>query len=201
MNFVGRQCLRILKNDSTATKHVLGFGRSVSFKSAYSLENLYPKSNLTIHTPKFVPEDPNAKFTGYIPLKELDITFSGSSGPGGQNVQRVNTKVDLRFNVKSATWIDDELKEKILEKYKNRINKDGYLVIKSELTRSQQLNVADAMQKLRQMIRDLIVVPVEPDLVAAEKHRLRQMKAAQERVFTKRMNGMRKRNKQALDRD
>ncbi|CAB0038965.1 unnamed protein product [Trichogramma brassicae] len=147
MNFVGRQCLRILKNDSTATKHVLGFGRSVSFKSAYSLENLYPKSNLTIHTPKFVPEDPNAKFTGYIPIKELDITFCASGGPGGQNVQRVNTKVDLRFNVKSATWIDDELKEKILEKDTEQNLDTRIERRKTELERNQKR--LQALRKVR----------------------------------------------------
>lgn len=60
------------------------------------------------------------------------------------------------------------------------------MVIKSDLTRSQQLNVADALQKLRQMIRDLIVEPVEPSELTQEKHRKSQFKAAQERVFVKR---------------
>lgn len=75
----------------------------------------------------------------------------------------------------------------IILQHQNKINKDGYLVIKSELTRSQQLNVADALQKLRQMIRDLIVIPAEPSEVTQEKHRKSQFKAAQERVFVKRM--------------
>ena len=80
--------------------------------------------------------------------------------------------------------------------HENKINKDGYLIIKSDLTRSQQLNLADAMQKLRQMIRDLIVVPAEPSELTQAKHRLRQLKSAQERLFIKRKKSDIKRNRQ-----
>lgn len=45
----------------------------------------------------------------------MDITYSTSSAPGGQNVNRVNTKVDVRFNVKNASWIKEETKEKLLD--------------------------------------------------------------------------------------
>lgn len=61
------------------------------------------------------PEDPKAKFLGYIPIEELDITYCRSGSAGGQHVNRVNTKVDLRFNVQNAKWLSDEVKEKILE--------------------------------------------------------------------------------------
>ncbi|XP_058790324.1 large ribosomal subunit protein mL62 [Phymastichus coffea] len=199
MNFVGRQCLRILKKELYSNSHSRALGRTYTYKSAYSLENLYPKSNINLYTPNFVPEDPSIKFNGYIPIKEIDITYSNSSGPGGQNVNKVSTKVDLRFSVKKATWISDEIKEKLLEKHSNQINKDGYLIIKSDLTRSRQLNVADALQKLRQMIRDLIIVPVEPDELTKEKHRKRQVKAAQERLFVKRARSQVKRDRLGLD--
>lgn len=109
------------------------------------------------------------------------MTYSCSSGPGGQNVNKVHTKVDMRFKVADADWLDASLREKILEKvchqsyfnhisifvYKNptspntyynfqnktSITKEGFLVIRSELTRSQQLNLADCMLKLRNIIR------------------------------------------------
>ena len=61
------------------------------------------------------PEDPKSKFLGYIPLEELDITYCRSGGAGGQHVNCVNTKVDLRFNVQNAKWLSEEVKEKILE--------------------------------------------------------------------------------------
>ena len=70
------------------------------------------------------------------------------------------------------------------------------MIIKSDLTRSQQLNVADALQKLRQMIRELIVVPVEPDELTKEKHRKKQLKAAHERVFVKRIKSQVKEGRQ-----
>lgn len=59
--------------------------------------------------------DPKAKFSGYIPLDKIQITYSGSSGPGGQNVNCVNTKVDLRFQVDSATWLSEEIRTKLME--------------------------------------------------------------------------------------
>jgi peptidyl-tRNA hydrolase ICT1 len=70
--------------------------------------------------------------------------------------------------------------------YQNNINKDGYLIIKSDLTRSQQLNLADALRKLRKMIRDLFIVPKQTSQYIKEKHRQRKIQAAQERVFNKR---------------
>jgi len=59
--------------------------------------------------------DPKAKFSGYIPLDKIKIKYSSSSGPGGQNVNCVNTKVDLRFQVDSATWLSEEIRTKLVE--------------------------------------------------------------------------------------
>lgn len=58
-------------------------------------------------------QDKDGKFSGYIPVDELDITYSRSSGPGGQHVNRIETKVDLRFHVQSASWISDKVKERL----------------------------------------------------------------------------------------
>jgi peptidyl-tRNA hydrolase ICT1 len=49
-------------------------------------------------------------------MDQLDITYSRSSGPGGQNVNKVNTKVEVRFQPSSATWISEDVKSKLLEK-------------------------------------------------------------------------------------
>jgi len=57
----------------------------------------------------------NKIFTGYIPVEELDITYSTSSGPGGQNVNKVNTKVDLRFKIESAQWLNEEVRQKLID--------------------------------------------------------------------------------------
>ncbi|KAF7389162.1 hypothetical protein V1477_014741 [Vespula maculifrons] len=184
MNIFTRQCVKILK---TSSKMCINSPKTFAYKSAVSLENLYPNSNLKLFTANFVPEDASAKFNGYIPIEKLTITYSRSSGPGGQNVNTVNTKVDLRFNVKDATWLSNEIKEKLLEQQKNKVNKEGYLIIKSDITRSQQLNLADALEKLRTFIRKTLQEPPQITKETAEIIRKRQLKAARERIFVKRI--------------
>lgn len=66
--------------------------------------------------------DPTAKFSGYIPLDKIEIKYSASSGPGGQNVNCVNTKVDVRFQVNSATWLSEEIRTKLLEQVINIVH-------------------------------------------------------------------------------
>ncbi|ONL95972.1 Immature colon carcinoma transcript 1 protein [Zea mays] len=78
--------------------------------------------------------DPAPKIT----LDHVTVNFARSGGPGGQNVNKVNTKVDMRFNVKEAHWLGERIKERILQAEKNRINKDGELVISSTKTRTQK---------------------------------------------------------------
>ncbi|XP_034941593.1 peptidyl-tRNA hydrolase ICT1, mitochondrial [Chelonus insularis] len=178
------------------------FTRNYCFKSIYSLEQLYPKGNPRLVTPEFVPEDLNVKFTGFIPMNQLKITYSHSSGPGGQNVNTSNSKVDLRFNVKSATWISDEIKEKLSIQERHRINKEGFLVVKSEVTRHQHLNLADALEKLRAMIRKTVAsddVTVSPE--NEELKRKRQIKAARQRIFEKRMRSEIKQHRRVSNAD
>lgn len=57
----------------------------------------------------------DVKFSGYIPIEELDVTYSRSSGPGGQNVNCVDTKVDVRFKVEGAKWIPEVVRTRLLE--------------------------------------------------------------------------------------
>ncbi|CAG2066149.1 unnamed protein product [Timema podura] len=100
-------------------------------------------------------------------LDELTVTYSRSSGPGGQNVNKVNTKVDLRFHVKSAS-LDHGRNQN-----KTRINKDGFLIIRSDKTRYQQLNLADAMERLRELVRAAAEPPGEISPETEEKLRRR----------------------------
>ncbi|CAK9173147.1 unnamed protein product [Ilex paraguariensis] len=84
-----------------------------------------------------------------ITLDHVTVNFARSGGPGGQNVNKVNTKVDMRFNVKNAHWLSERVREKIIQMEKNRINKDGELVISSTKTRTQKGNIEDALEKLQ----------------------------------------------------
>ncbi|XP_071702851.1 uncharacterized protein [Rutidosis leptorrhynchoides] len=97
-----------------------------------------------------------------ITLDHVTVSYARSGGPGGQNVNKVNTKVDMRFNVQAAHWLSDRVREKILQMEKNRINKDGELVISSTKTRTQKGNVDDALEKLQAIIDTASYVPPPP---------------------------------------
>lgn len=142
-------------------------------KSAANLIDLQPKSG--------------DKFNGYIPMDKLEITYSRSSGPGGQHVNTVNTKVDVRFKLAEAQWIPEQTRQKLLQVLANKLNKEGYYFIKSDLTRSQQLNLADALEKLRTVIRaQELDAPSGPSEETLEKLRRRQERAARQRLQLKR---------------
>ncbi|CAN8240703.1 unnamed protein product [Cochlearia groenlandica] len=100
--------------------------------------------------------------TPQITIEHVTLNFARSGGPGGQNVNKVNTKVDMRFNVKNAYWLNDRIRDKIILTEKNRINKDGELVISSTKTRTQKGNIDDALSKLQAIIDAASYVPPPP---------------------------------------
>ncbi|XP_057723106.1 uncharacterized protein LOC130937980 isoform X1 [Arachis stenosperma] len=100
--------------------------------------------------------------TPKITLDHVTVSYARSGGPGGQNVNKVNTKVDMRFNVKNAYWLSDRIRERIMQMEKNRINKDGELVISSTRTRTQKGNIEDALAKLQEIIDAAAYVPPPP---------------------------------------
>jgi len=83
---------------------------------------------------------------------ELNYSFSRSSGPGGQNVNKVNTKVEIRFNISLSSLLSQEEKESLLLKLPNQINNDHELIIISQATRSQLKNKEDAKFKFYETI-------------------------------------------------
>ncbi|PIA50021.1 hypothetical protein AQUCO_01300628v1 [Aquilegia coerulea] len=100
--------------------------------------------------------------TPIITLDHVSVSFARSGGPGGQNVNKVNTKVDMRFNVKKAYWLSERIRERILQLEKNRINKEGEIVISSTKTRTQKGNIEDALAKLQAIIDAAAYVPPPP---------------------------------------
>lgn len=84
--------------------------------------------------------------------KEAEFSASKSSGPGGQNVNKVNSKVELRLNIKNSRLLTDEEKVVILVKLVNRINKEGELIVVSQTERSQLGNKEKATEKLNKLI-------------------------------------------------
>src|SRR5690348_5386979 len=87
-----------------------------------------------------------------IPENELTFTASRSGGPGGQNVNKVSTKVTLTFDVAGSSALSEVQKRMILGKLATRINKEGILQIISQRTRSQELNRADALARFSELL-------------------------------------------------
>jgi ribosome-associated protein len=83
---------------------------------------------------------------------EFTFTASRSSGPGGQNVNKVNSRVELRFSVTQSTLLYDDEKEIILRKLKNKINAEGELLIAVQTDRSQLKNKEEAISKFYELI-------------------------------------------------
>ncbi|KAL1498186.1 hypothetical protein ABEB36_009023 [Hypothenemus hampei] len=173
--------------------------RNTGYKSALSLDKLYPQSSLKLTTPTKPSTSQSPDFSGYIPIDQLNITYSRSSGPGGQNVNKVNTKVDVRFNIKSATWLSDKIKSKLLEKFGSKLTKEGDLIFRSDLTRSQQLNLADCLEKIRNSIRVSLFEKPELSPETQEKIRKRIQNANRERLALKRHHGAIKAEKRLTD--
>lgn len=169
------------------------------FKSNLALERLYPNSRLDITTISKPPESKDGKFSGYIPIDKVEINYSRSSGPGGQNVNCVSTKAEIRFHLSSAEWIPEAIRAKLAEQVKNQLTKEGYFIIKSERTRSQQLNLADALDKLRDMIQSTAQSMATPQvsLETLERRRRLRERAARERLKEKRVNSMTKQARHA----
>lgn len=88
-----------------------------------------------------------------IPENEISITASRSGGPGGQNVNKVSSKVTLAFDVRGSAALSEEQKRRIIQSLANRINKEGILQIASQRTRSQELNRADALSRFSELLR------------------------------------------------
>ncbi|MEP5779374.1 MAG: alternative ribosome rescue aminoacyl-tRNA hydrolase ArfB [Hyphomicrobiales bacterium] len=92
-------------------------------------------------------------------LDELEENFIRSSGPGGQNVNKVSSAVQLRFNVRQSTNLPDRVKYKMLASGDSRLTKNGVLVINAERHRTQELNRQDARERLKEIILKTSHVP------------------------------------------
>jgi ribosome-associated protein len=94
-----------------------------------------------------------------IPGGELAIAFSRSGGPGGQNVNKVASKVELRWNPGTSAALPDDERAWLVERLKSRLTGDGTLIVTSTATRDQLKNRDDATSKLALIVRAALARP------------------------------------------
>jgi ribosome-associated protein len=94
-----------------------------------------------------------------IPGGELAIAFSRSGGPGGQNVNKVASKVELRWNPVTSAALSDDERAWLVERLRSRLTGDGTLIVTSTATRDQGKNRDDATSKLALIVRTALARP------------------------------------------
>jgi ribosome-associated protein len=111
--------------------------------------------------------------------RELQIDFIRASGPGGQNVNKVATAVQLRFDVNTSS-LPDDVKARLMHLARNRITSEGIVLIEAKRFRTQEQNREDAIDRLVELIRKSLIKPkarkkTKPTL-ASKEERLKEKK-------------------------
>ena len=88
-----------------------------------------------------------------IPYDRLTIRFSRSGGPGGQNVNKVSSKAEVRFVLDEADWILPEVRARLRELFPTRITGAGELLVVSDRFRDQKKNIDDCLARIRELLR------------------------------------------------
>lgn len=125
-----------------------------------------------------------------IPDDELTENFIRASGPGGQNVKKVSSAVELRFDAVRSPSIEEDVKQRLIRLAGQRATKEGIIVIRAERFRTQERNRADARDRLARLIARAVQVPkkrIKTKPTRASKERRLQSKA--HKATVKRMRG------------
>ena len=123
-----------------------------------------------------------------IPDSEVTFTASRSGGPGGQNVNKVSSRITLQFTVPESTALSDEQKEKILERLASRISGEGILQVSSRQHRSQLSNKEEATARFAELIREALQErPIRKKTKPARAAKVRRLNEKRKRGEIKRL--------------
>lgn len=126
-------------------------------------------------------------------LPELQFQTSRSSGPGGQNVNKVESRVELRFSIPASQLLTEEQKQTLLQKLASRLTTEGELLISAQEDRSQLRNKEIAVQKFYETLRKALHKPKVRKATKPSKGAVRQ------RLESKKKHGDKKANRGRVD--
>ncbi|MCH2210162.1 MAG: aminoacyl-tRNA hydrolase [Fuerstiella sp.] len=124
-----------------------------------------------------------------IPRTELHFSYTRSSGPGGQNVNKVSTKAVLRWNVRQSPSLPTAVRERFVDRYAARLTKEGHLILQSQKYRDQQRNMEDCLERLKTLILEVASAPVQ------RRPTRRSRGSTERRLQNKKANSDRKKNR------
>jgi ribosome-associated protein len=99
--------------------------------------------------------------TIHIDERDVQFEFVRAGGPGGQNVNKVNSKATLRWDVSRTPSLPEDVRARFVARYASRLTKEGDLVLSSQRYRDQGRNVEDCLERLREMILAVAKAPVK----------------------------------------
>jgi ribosome-associated protein len=130
-----------------------------------------------------------------IPLSEFQFSYARAGGPGGQNVNKVSSKVLLRWDVAHSRSLPDDVRSRFAARFGRRLTASGELLLTSQRFRDQARNVADCLEKLRAMLAEVERAPRRRR--ATRPHR----GSVERRLHAKRIHGLKKEHRGRPARD
>ncbi len=128
-----------------------------------------------------------------IPEKELEEHFVRASGPGGQNVNKVSTAVQLRFDVENSPSLSPKIRQRLKDLAGKRLTTEGVLIIVGRRYRTQERNREDARQRLVALIRQAAVkskprIPTKPTRASKKRHLASKTKRGQDKKLRRKID-------------